>query len=910
MSKRSLGLLLLAAWIGGGGVAHAAVTETPDPINVGPVVVGTSASANGMLSDSATRTVTLALATGGDCSQFQITSTNPLTIGTTPSTVTVQFTPTSNGVKNCTVTVTGGSSAKTFGVRGTGTVPQISVDPVALAFANIDVGKTSATQSVTATNTGTGSLTITSATFSAGGASYTLSGITGNQVVLSGNSVSWDIACKPPVKGLANGTFQILSNSATGNPATVGLTCSGDLGAIATDQPSLDFGQVLLNANQTQTITLTNPGNVAVTGLSVVFDKPTNGYSIDPSTVVPTTLATTDVVPVKVKFAPVKPTDGGAVTLTFKGNWGAGSTANTDVPLSGQAVTITAAPTTLAFGDFVFDSGPTLPFQVTNLDSGTVVITTVTFVSDDAGTAPTDVTVSEVRLGGAIVHLPAMVPGLGHLDVTVTATPSNRTGLVMGHLVVHSNTQGVLDQSVAITGNATSTMFSATPLVNFGGVDRRGAAPPMQPATIMNTGGQILTIASIAKVPGAPGSGDAAFSVSLPSAAIQVMPGMMFSLAINYAPTAERTAGDPDTLVLSATLKGVLGQTNAMITIQGHGTDRHMLVDPAPSFPPTPRNPGATAPIRTLTVHNGGEALLKILTVKLTGGPVWQLTNADPVDIPGKASYDFMLTFLPADLGPAPAGQLTLTSNDVLNPTKVVMLTGTGVNRDVAFAPDATDSGIDLGFTGVGIPIMANDILAVINQDHSNAFTIHAIQLSGNSAFRLTDPPVDVALPVGANAKFGITFTPSAVGDFQTTATLFLDQDPAGQATVQITGHAVFVDAHGSGGCDAGGPGRGGGLSIGLAGLGVLRRRRRRRARWIAVAPAVVATVAVLGLGPAARADGVDIAVFEPTPGDHRHRLPAPVARGRCRRQLDHQLDRVVRIPSRSCSTRSTRVAR
>ncbi|HEU4728036.1 MAG TPA: hypothetical protein VFT22_09115, partial [Kofleriaceae bacterium] len=75
MSKRWLLLLLLCAWIGTSGVARA-VTVDPEPIDVGQIVVSSSGMATGMLGDSQTRDVTLALATAPGCDQFQIAPTS------------------------------------------------------------------------------------------------------------------------------------------------------------------------------------------------------------------------------------------------------------------------------------------------------------------------------------------------------------------------------------------------------------------------------------------------------------------------------------------------------------------------------------------------------------------------------------------------------------------------------------------------------------------------------------------------------------------------------------------------------------------------------------------------------------------------------------------------------------------
>ncbi len=653
------------------------------------------------------------------------------------------------------------------------------------------------------------------------------------------------------VRGL-NSMVSGSTGGSAGGPTSVTQPASSPQGSISTDQTALDFGAVPLNSSVTKMLTLSNPGTVAVTGITA--NNPTSGYSIDSTTPVPTTLAPGTPVALKVKFAPVNPTDGGATTLTFSGTAGPGNPVTTDVTLAGQTQSFSVTPTALDFGNFLFDSAPSKTFHIINDGTATVSIESVVF-TPDAGTANTEVPFT-ITKGGTPVTLPDVRAPGEQFDVTVTATPNNRMGMVSGQFVVVPGTGGLPNQTVTVTGNATAAVLTATMLVDFGAVDIDGPSP-MQTATIQNTGTAPLNISSITKMAGA----SSAFTITLPAGATQVAPNDTLLIPITYKPTIEQGPSSFDTVVLVAGLTGtgVLNEpTQAMITVRGRGIDRHLNIQATPTFPPTFRNPGDMAPVRALTVQNTGEALLKISAVMITGDPVWQLVDPTPVDIPGGTSHDFMIKFSPTMVGPAPTGQLTLVNNDNNQTMAKVTLTGNGIGRNVAFGPNT----IDLGFTGVGIPITLSG-LAVTNMDPAVQFTIHAIQLSDTAAFRIDNAPADVALPAAMAKNFAITFDPTMVGDFTTTATLYLDQDQEQQAEVQITGHAVFVEAHGGGGCDAGGTGRGGGLAIGLAALGVLGRRRRRRA-WLTTS--TIAAVAVVAIGPAARADSIGITVFEPMP--------------------------------------------
>jgi hypothetical protein len=133
-----------------------------------------------------------------------------------------------------------------------------------------------------------------------------------------------------------------------------------------------------------------------------------------------------------------------------------------------------------------------------------------------------------------------------------------------------------------------------------------------------------------------------------------------------------------------------------------------------------------------------------------------------------------------------------------------------------------------------------------------------------SGAFAIALPSTPAHLDPGASLTFPITYQPQ-VATAGSSDAVNLNAQLAGSLdlglSIQVSGDAVFFQAHGSGGCDAGGAGRGGGLVIALAALGVVRRRRAALA-----ARALAAAAATLALAPVARADGIGLSVFAPTP--------------------------------------------
>ncbi len=306
-------------------------------------------------------------------------------------------------------------------------------------------------------------------------------------------------------------------------------------------------------------------------------------------------------------------------------------------------------------------------------------------------------------------------------------------------------------------------------------------------------------------------------------------------------------------------------QADNTVTLDTLILDREIDVTATTAFPDTFRNPGAAAPIRAITVTNTGGATLNVssISISTTDPAVWSIVDSSPQAIPPGASFDYLLRFSPTTLGTAPNATITIASDDRSEPTTVLTFTGTAIDRNVGFSLPR----IDLGFTGVGVPVTIDDALLVQSMNTTTAFALTTIDFvddpacttgdtsSNAAAFVVVDPPVGDELPAGQQATYAVRFTSTAPGRFVGTARLFVAPDPVPQATVCVEGQAVFVDAHGGGGCSTGGD-VGGGALVWLGAVAIVLRRRRKT--LIAGAIALVA-------GPAS-ADKLAISIFDPTP--------------------------------------------
>lgn len=110
----------------------------------------------------------------------------------------------------------------TGGSTGTAAA-KLSVIPSTISFGNVLLGETN-TQTVTITNSGGGSLTLTQANIS--GNSFSVEGLTLPVTISSGQRTNFNVAFTPKSSGDSTGTLSLVSN-APDSPAAIPLSGSG-----------------------------------------------------------------------------------------------------------------------------------------------------------------------------------------------------------------------------------------------------------------------------------------------------------------------------------------------------------------------------------------------------------------------------------------------------------------------------------------------------------------------------------------------------------------------------------------------------------------------------------------------------------------------------------------------------------
>ena len=303
---------------------------TAPQTNFGDVAVGQTGT--GTVTATATRTVTV----NGVSASAPFTATAPalpvtLTAGQTIS-VPVSFAPTAPGSFTGTVkfAVTDGGLAQTVGValQGSAVQPGFTASPATLDFGQISVGST---KSLTASITNTGSTNETVSAVSAPSAPFTVTGLPADGAVLApGQAVAVSVTFTPTAAAGSSSTLKI--SSAHGD-ATVAVKGTGVTGhaELSISPAGLSFGAVPVGMSVTQTLTVSNTGNLPVTvtkaappALPFVVNTPLpEGQVLNPE----------DTIEIQVTFAPtVAGTFNGLYVISSDDGNGAHN-----VPVSGTA---------------------------------------------------------------------------------------------------------------------------------------------------------------------------------------------------------------------------------------------------------------------------------------------------------------------------------------------------------------------------------------------------------------------------------------------------------------------------------------------------------------------------------------------------------------------------------------------
>ncbi len=199
------------------------VTVSPTALNFGSVATGSTSAAQTVTVSNPTNAAASVsgISTSGDFAQTSNCGTSIAANGS--CTVSVTFKPTAAGSRTGTLTVNAGGVTNAASLSGTGTAPGpvLTASPASLSFARTVIGSTAAPRTVTVTNSGT-----TSATISGVAVTGDFSQTNNCGTVAAGGSCTVTVTFRPTAGGSRTGTLTVTSNAGN-SPATVGLSGTG-----------------------------------------------------------------------------------------------------------------------------------------------------------------------------------------------------------------------------------------------------------------------------------------------------------------------------------------------------------------------------------------------------------------------------------------------------------------------------------------------------------------------------------------------------------------------------------------------------------------------------------------------------------------------------------------------------------
>jgi len=234
----------------------------PSTLTFAGQVVGTTSAAQSV---TVTNTGTSLLAISSVTASGDFGQSNNCTSVATGASCTIQatFTPAATGTRNGSITMVDSVGTHVVTLSGTGTAVVIGVYPSALIFGTQTVGTLSAAQSITVSNGGTGSLTISSITASGDFAESS------NCTTISPGAIcTVQATFTPTATGTRNGNITLVDNAGTQVVSLIGI---GTAAGVALNPSTLTFGSQAVGTTSTaQSVVVSNGGTSALTITSVI----------------------------------------------------------------------------------------------------------------------------------------------------------------------------------------------------------------------------------------------------------------------------------------------------------------------------------------------------------------------------------------------------------------------------------------------------------------------------------------------------------------------------------------------------------------------------------------------------------------------------------------------------------------
>ena len=516
----------------GNGIPSGSMAVSPAVLSFGTVTVGQTSPAQTVTvsNDGATTLAGLTFHAAGDYSLPQNGCGAQLASGAL-CTFTAAFEPSAGGTRIGTVTIqstTAGFTPVVVGLTGTGlSTVQLKVTPLQLAFGAVTVGSNSTALQLTVSNPGTGTLQglsfTTTAPFSVG------SGSCGTSIP-GGGTCQVPVTFTPSVGGNQNGNVTVATTSLGVSPVQVPLSGTGLAPASLSVSPAtVSFSSTAIGTSDPgQTVTVSNPGGEALSGLSLAISGAASADFEVSSSSCTGTLAAGGSCSAVVTFRP-SAVGGRQAFLTASST--TPGVANAAAILNGTGLT----PAVLGIAPAQLSFAATLVGQV----SATQAVTVTN--SGGAGISNLQLAMTPgFALDPAITTCTAVLTGSGSCVAGVLFAPT-AAGAFAGALTASAAQSGgsnALAATAALAGiGALPPQILTVPStpVQFGTTGVGESAQPVQ-ITVTNPGG-LSALTGLTLTVNATGTANG-FGLSGNTCGATLAPGASCTVSVNFTPAA------------------------------------------------------------------------------------------------------------------------------------------------------------------------------------------------------------------------------------------------------------------------------------------------------------------------------------------------------------------------------------
>jgi hypothetical protein len=416
---------------------------------------------------------------------------------------------------------------------------------------------------------------------------------------------------------------------------------------------------------------------------------------------------------------------------------------------------LTAAPTSLSFGNVEVGTSQALVDTLTNTGGSNLTIT--------------DAVVTGAGLSTTGLSLPLTLAAGQSATFNVVFSPQS-LGSINGSLAL-TDDASTAPLNIAITGTAVAAGSLSGNPTSFGFGNVQVGTSQSQTETLKNTGSESITISQATVV-------GAAFSYTGLSLPLTLAPNQSTTFGVVFAPTSAGAGSGS----LSLTVSG--SSTVVNFALSGTGVMPAALSETSASITFTSVQVGQNqAQTETVTNTGGVNATISQATAMGTG---FSLTGPSlPVTLTPGQSTSFSVTFAPQSAGSF-SGSVAISSN-ASNPNLSVALSGTATGQSQGQL-SVSPTTINVGNVTVGT---SGTQTGTLNATGASV-TVSSVSV-GSAEFVITGLPVTI--PAGQSASFTVKFTPQASGVASVSASFTSNASNSSTPTT-ITGTGLAAPVH------------------------------------------------------------------------------------------------------------------